>query len=227
MKKICFLSLCIALVCGASAQRLGGIVGAQLTTPFPVVGGYNVDFNARSGAGFHAGALFEWDITGRFGVDVAAQYSLRSYSFNLHYTSEPTTIFHRQLYYLDIPVHAYLRIPLSQGIVLAPFAGASFSLGLHGKDMAWLDNETQKPVGKETSELFGKDKRLTRAEIAGDVGVALKYKNYQWRASYALGLNNLTKQDFDWYIALNSKQSKYLFDGVFKLSFAYLFDLRK
>ena len=154
------------------------------------------------------------------------QYPLRSYRFNLHYLSDTTTIFKRQFFYLDIPVHLYVNL-FAGKTTISIFAGPVLSVGLHGKDIGWEDTPDQKPKFLKTEDLFGKDNRLTRCEIGADLGVAVKYQGYQVRASYQLGLNNTTKQDYNWSLSLNKDIKKIQHQGVFKLSFAYVWDLRK
>jgi hypothetical protein len=98
---------------------------------------------------------------------------------------------------------------------------------LHGKDIAWQNTELQKPIDLRTKDLYGKDNRLNRFEIAGEAGLMLKYKNYGVRALYSVGLTNLTTKKYDFGLGLPSNQSRYIFNGVFKVSFVYAFNLRE
>lgn len=226
MKKF-LISCCLSLVALAlSAQRLGPVAGYQLTTPFPMTSRNVLNFNEQVGSGFHVGLLFDWDITNRWGVEASAVYNLRSSSYDLEYKSDTTTHFSRQLYFLDIPVHAYVNFPMKKW-TLSLFAGPSFNIGLHGKDIAWQNTDMQKPVMLETDDIFGDDGRLTRFEIAAELGLAAKYKNYEVRASYEVGLNNIAKQDYAWTVGLPSTTTKRFQQGELKLSFAYLFYLGK
>lgn len=226
MKKIFFVLFFLASVSSLSAQRLGAIGGYQLNMPFPSTTVDGVNFNAKMGSGFHVGLLFDWDLTNRWGVELGAMYSLRSSSYNLHYISDTTTIFKRQIYYLDIPLYVYVNFPLRKW-TLAVYAGPSFNIGLHGKDIAWQNTVTQKPVALETENMYGKDGRLNRFEIAAELGVTAKYKNYEIRAGYELGLNDVTKNNFQWTLDLPDGAKTHFYQGELKLSVAYLFDLGK
>lgn len=226
MKKIFFVLLFLVCVLGASAQRLGVIGGYQLNTPFPSTNAEGVNFNARMGSGFHGGLLFDWDMTNRWGLELGAMYSLRSSSYNLSYTSDTTTIFKRQVYYLDIPLHVYVNFPMKRW-TLAVYAGPSFNLGLHGKDIAWENTDMQKPVALETEDMYGDDGRLKRFEIAAELGLTAKYKNYEVRAGYQMGLNDVTKDNYQWTLDLPVNSKTYFYQGELKVSVAYLFDLGK
>ena len=225
-KKIIALILFVAVLFPATAQKLGVIGGYQLTNDIVMESSREVNFNSRPGSGFNVGAFFEWDITNRWGLDASAQYTLRNYRFNMHYLSDTTTRFNRSLFYLDVPVHGYVNF-FAGKTVISIFAGPVLGIGLHGKDIGWQDTPDKRPVFLKENDLFGKDNRLVYFEIAADLGVAVKYENYQVRASYQIGLNNTTKQDYDWSLNLNSNIKKIQHQGVFKLSFAYVWDLRK
>lgn len=232
MKKIVIIFLFTAICVSISAQRVGFIGGYQLTMPFPVVSGKVINFNEKSGSGFHIGGYFDWDFHKRFGLDAQLLYAMRNVKFDIHYLSDTTTIFKRTTFNFEIPIHIYANFHTKKGFMIAPFLGPSINIGLHGKDIAWQNTEHQKPVDLQTKDLYGKDKRMNRFEIAGEAGLMFKYKNYGARASYSLGLTNLTTKDFNFTTTLpkshNSQNyNKYLYNGIFKLSFVYVFDLRK
>ena len=226
MKKIFFVLFFLSSVMMLSAQRLGAIGGYQLNTPFPSTSADGVNFNSAMGSGFHVGLLFDWDMTNRWGLELGAMYSLRSSSYNLSYTSDTTTIFKRQLYYFDVPLHVYINFPMKKW-TLAVYAGPSFNIGLNGKDVAWQNTEMQRPVTLETDDMYGDDGRLNRFEIAADLGLTAKYKNYEVRAGYQMGLNDVTKDNYNWTLDLPDGAKTYFYQGELKLSMAYLFDLGK
>jgi len=214
-----------------SAQRVGFIGGYQLTNPFPIVqiekSGTRIDFNEKSGSGFHIGGYFDWDFHKRFGFDAQVLYAMRNYTFDIYYKSDTTTHFIRNIFNFEIPLHIYANFHIKKGWFLSPFLGPSIAIGLHGKDIAWQNTEHQKPVDLQTKDLFGKDNRINRFELAGEAGLMLKYKNYGARVSYSIGLTNLTTKNYTFTTNYNSSLNKYLYNGVFKLSFVYVFDLRK
>ncbi|HPW90167.1 MAG TPA: outer membrane beta-barrel protein [Paludibacteraceae bacterium] len=227
MKRLFLVLLLSAFVIGGVlAQRLGAVAGYQLNTPFPSTNVDGVNFNERVGSGFHVGLLADWDMTTRWGLELGAMYSLRSSSYNLSYTSDTTTIFKRQLYYLDVPLHVYVNFPIKKW-ALALYVGPSFNVGLHGKDIAWENTPMQKPVTLETEDMYGDDGRLNRFEIAAELGLTAKYKNYEVRASYQIGVNDVTKDNYRWTLDLPTGSKTYFNQGELKLSVAYLFDLGK
>ena len=217
------------MICvSVSAQRLGFIGGYQLTTPFPVVAGNVIDFNEKSGSGFHIGGYFDWDFAKRFGLDAQILYAMRNVKFDMHYKSDTTTHFSRNTFNFEIPLHIYANFHIKKGFILSPILGPSFNIGLHGKDIAWQNTELQKPVDLQTKDFYGKDNRVNRFEIAGEAGLMFKYKNYGVRALYSVGFMNLATKKYNFSMTgLPSDYNRYLFNGVFKLSFVYVFDLRK
>ena len=180
------VALVFAAVVPASvaAQKLGFIGGPSMSHSTMWCEDEGAGFKPIPGAGFHVGALFEWDITNRWGWDAAVMYEMRSSAFDLSYSGVDTTnYFNRQLFYLNVPVHVY--------------------------------------------DLFGKEGRIVRCEIAAEIGMAFKYRNFQGRLSYQYGINNLTKDNYLYTLPMTSGTKTYLTQGTLKLSFAYLFDLRK
>ena len=231
MKKIIIIFSFTMLCVNISAQRLGFVGGYQLTTPFPLVAGKVIDFNEKSGSGFHIGGYFDWDFHKRFGLDIQLLYTMRNIKFDINYlpdtTRNFTTHFVRNTFYFEVPIHVYANLHIKKGWILSPFLGPSINIGLHGKDIAWENTDLQKPVDLQTKDLYGKDNRMNRFELAGEAGFMLKYKNYGVRTSYSLGLTNLTTKKYAFTTNLPSNYNRYLFNGVFKLSFVYVFDLRK
>ena len=225
-KRLLLILIAACCMATAAAQRLGGIVGYQLTQGVQTTTDHLVNFNATPGSGFAVGVLFDWDITNRWGLEVAATYNLRTAHYNLHYLSDTTTRFKRQLYFLNIPVHAYVNLPFRKW-TLALYFGPSFNVGLHGKDMAWENTDWQKPVMFEEDELYGDDGRLYRFEIGAEIGLNAKYRNFIWSIGYHHGFNNLDKNDYQWTLDLPTGTKTYVTMGEVKVSFGYLFDLKK
>lgn len=216
-------------IVGIQAQKLGFIGGPSLTHGNIWSENTNTEYLPIPGAGFHVGGLFEWDITNRWGFDAAILYDMRSSSFEMnYYNSDTTTLFSRQLFYFNVPVHLYVNIPIKNKYVVSFFAGPSLGIGLHGEDAAWMMIDNKKPVTSQDSEMFEKDKgRVVRFEIAAEIGMAFKYKAYQARIAYQYGINNSTKNGYQYTMPISSTTKNYYTQGSLKLSFAYLFDLRK
>lgn len=230
-RTILTVALCFC-VAAAFAQRLGGVAGYQLAFGFNSTSDNVVDFNSTPGSGFLVGLLFDWDITNRWGIEAATTYNLRTTHYRLQLAenqgADTANIFKRQLYFLNIPVHAYVNFPFKKW-TLALYFGPSFNVGLHGKDIAWQDTEWQKPVMLEDEKIYGSrnEGRLYRFEIGGEIGLRAKYRNYSWSVGYHHGFNNLDKSDYNWTLALPSGTKKRVTMGEFSVSFAYMFDLRK
>ncbi len=230
MKRTALIVVLALFAAVATAQRLGGVAGYQLSWGFNSTTGDVVDFGATPGSGFLVGVLFDWDITNRWGIEAAATYNLRTTKYRLHLAEQADTahIFKRQLYFLNIPVHAYVNFPFRKW-TLALYFGPSFNVGLHGKDIAWEDTEWQKPVMRDDENIFGSknEGRLYRFEIGAEIGLRAKYRNYSWSIGYHHGFNNLDKSDYNWTLSLPSGTKKRVTMGEFNVSFAYLFDLKR
>jgi hypothetical protein len=232
MKKIILISFFTIFCLSISAQRLGFIGGYQLTSSYAIAGKIadnSINFNPTSGSGFLVGGYFDWNIKNLYGLDAQLLYSMRSTKFDLHYISDTTTILKRKTFQLEVPLHFYLNFPLKKGWILSPYIGPALSIGLHGKDIAWENTDFKKPVDLQTSEMYGaKEKgRVNRFELAGQIGLTAKYRNYGIRAGYSVGLTNLTKQTFDWTLSPTKLPQTRLYNGDFSASFIYVFDLRK
>mgnify|MGYP003536727816 CR=1 FL=1 len=94
------------------------------------------------------------------------------------------------------------------------------------------NNESLKKVlelGLELSgnkDMFGKNGRLVRCEIAAEVGLAFKWNGLQGRISYQHTLNNDNRSKYTFTLPMKNV-NPYHTQGTVKLSVAYLFDLRK
>ncbi len=232
MKKafLAILSLLLATNIYAQKLEIGFIGGYQHTFPYALVSGdvNKINFNPRSGMGFNVGGYFGWNFYKNFGMDFQLVYAMRSYSFNMRYMDdEITTIFKRQVFNIELPVHLNYKFKVNDQLSVLPLVGVSVNASIHGKDMAYQNTATQKPIYRETSndELFGKEGRMYRFEIAPEIGVLFKYKNWGIRPIYSTSLTNITRPSFGWTYSLPSKQTKYLFNHVIKLSAIYTFKL--
>lgn len=231
MKKFSIIILLLTATLTMSAQRLGIMGGFQMTNAWALAG--KCEFNPKPGPGFTVGPIFEMSFSHRLGFDVAALYNMRHTSFDIDYEFRPDTTVHlaRTHFYLDVPVHLNVNFPVKNALSMALFFGPSFNVALHGEDIAWENTDQKKPVGYDNDKLYGKDQstenRFNRFQVSGELGFAVKYKAFEWRASYNGSITNMTNKTFLWYVGLRQGQNKYLRDGNFKLTFAYMFDLRK
>lgn len=234
MTKIVKFLLAIVAICAItstslSAQKLGFIAGPSLNNGNILTADSKASFLSIPGGGGHAGMMFEYDVNNRWGFDFYVMYELRTMRWNLDYQGvDTTTIFKRQVGYFNVPFHFYVNFPLKNDMRLSLFGGPVFTCGLHGTDWAWLDTDTRRPVTYAQSKIFDKDDgRIVRCEIAAEVGLALKWNNWQGRIGYQYSFNNSTAKSYLYTLPMASKTINYLTQGTLKLSVAYLFDLRK
>ena len=230
---VIFCRFCIDL----SAQKLGFIGGPSMSYGMVTQVDKSAAFTMIPGEGLHVGMLFEMDVTNRWGFDAAVMYELRTMRWDVGYVNDSTGIdvsnrFKRQLGYLNVPFHFYVNIPIQNQYVLSLFGGPVFACGLHGEDWAWENYSenvpagVHKPITYEKENIFGKDGRLVRCEIAAEVGLALKWKGLQGRVSYQHGLNNDNFNKYAFTLPFGNSKA-YFTQGTVKLSVAYVFDLRK
>lgn len=210
------------------AQKLGFVAGPSLD--------YGILSKVESGAvvrpvplpGLHAGMHFEYDVTNRWGFDIQVMYAMRTQRWVMSYPSMGSLerTMDRLTGYLDVPFHFYVNVPLPARWVFNIFGGPVFTCGLHGHDWAFENTALRKPVNEAYEKIFDKDDgRITRCEFALEAGFAFKCRAYQARISYQHSVNNSTHKNFCYTLPLQS--APYLTNGELKLSFVYLFDLRK
>lgn len=233
MKKFIVI-ICLAVsVLPLSAQELGFIGGGSLNHGMIIMKNHAVDFNPTLRGGFQVGLMYEMNLGKRWGFDAAVEYSLRRSHFNIisaeYESADTSTLMNRRLNYLDIPIHIYYDLPINEYYMFSFFGGPYTSIGMDGKDVGWYNIDTQKPKFLETSDVFGKDAgRVARMEIGLDLGCGLKFGNYQVRASYQINFNNDNINSYNWSIEdLPDGIGRYYMQGAFKLSFAYLFNLKR
>lgn len=216
----------------ASAQKLGFVAGPQLDYGALSSRDPLAQIVALPNAGLHAGLHFEMDITNRWGFEAQVAYQFRNMRWRLNYGDGETIvrIMDRQAGNFVVPFHFYVNFHTKTKYVVSLFAGPVFSCGIHAHDWAWENTDLRKPVAEspniESKEIFEKDKGvITRCQIALEAGLAVKKGNFQGRISYQHSLNNSTANNYT-YTLVNTS-SPYMTEGQLKLSFVYLFDLRK
>lgn len=228
MKKI-FLIFFFAflLFIPLAAQKLGFVGGPSLTYGALTCSDKDASLKPVPMAGLHVGMQFEMDVTNRWGFDAQVMYLLRTYRWNLSYTDVIPHTMERLEGFLNVPFHFYVNFPMKKNhLVLTLFGGPVFTCGVHAHDWAYEQTEYRRPITELTQDIYDKDKgRIVRCYIEAEVGLALKYKNYQGRISYQHSINNGTNNSYLYTLPLAS--APYLTTGDLRLSFAYLFDLRK
>ena len=233
MKKVLIYFLCIlfsVIFFEAKAQKLGFVGGPSMSYGTITMSDNKASFTMLSGGGLHVGMLFEMDVTNRWGFDAAVMYELRTMRWGIGYNNDSISNgFKRQLGYLNVPFHFYVNFPIQNEYVISLFGGPVFACGLHGEDWAWVNDpklDYRKPVTYEKENMFGDKGRLTRCEVAAELGVAFKWKALQGRLSYQHTLNNNNLNKYTFTLPLKGEKP-YHTQGTVKLSVAYLFDLRK
>lgn len=228
-KYLAALAVVAAFCSTAQAQKLGFVGGPSLNHGTIVSTDENASFLSIPGAGMHVGMLFEYDVTNRWGFDVSAMYELRTMRWHADYAGVDTTnMFKRQIGYLNIPFHFYVNFPVKNEFNISLFGGPVLTCGLHATDWAWMLTPTKRPVTYADEKIFDKKEgRIVRCEIAAEIGMALKWKNWQGRIGYQYGINNSTLNKYLYTLPMGTNTTNYLTQGTLKLSVAYLFDLRK
>jgi hypothetical protein len=236
MKKIICILLFISISIPFWGQKLGIQAGYSLTNTFASIDKSSLSFNRKPVSGFTVGPIFSWDFLnnndlGRsFGADIALMFNMRNANFVITYKEYTPIAFKQNLYYLDIPLHAYYKQKI-KNTTLIMFLGPSFNIGLDGSNYAQENTAMQKPIFNskiDQKELFGKDNTYKRLEIGIDLGIAAEYKNILFKASYMQGVNNVTQNAATPYgieeIGSGIKQT--YMHGVFSFCIGYTFDLK-
>lgn len=223
---ILLLTLLFAL--SAAAQKLGFVGGPSITYGVLTTKDTEASLKSIPMAGLHVGMQFEMDVTNRWGFDAQVMYLLRTYRWNLNYTDMTPHRMERLEGFLNVPFHFYVNFPMKKNhLILTLFGGPVFTCGLHAHDWAYEQTELRRPIYELQEDIYDKDKgHIVRCYVEAEAGLALKYRNYQARISYQHSINNGTKNNYCYTLSYLSA-APYLTTGELRLSFAYLFDLRK
>lgn len=229
MKRHYIIIFALFLALPSFGQKLGFVGGPSLTYGALTCPDKAAIMKPIPMAGLHVGLQFEMDVTNRWGFDAQVLYLLRTYRWNLSYTDVTPRTMDRLEGFLDVPFHFYVNFPLKRNhLVLTLFGGPVFTCGLHAHDWAFEQAGNRRPMTEKEEKMYDKDDgRIVRCYIEAELGLALKYKNYQARLSYQHSINNGTNNSYRYTLPVISKSSPYLTTGDLRISFAYLFDLRK
>ena len=229
MDKRLIIIIVFAIVASLSvrAQKLGFVGGPSVTYGALTATDAEATLTPVPMAGLHVGMQFEMDVTNRWGFDAQVMYLLRTYRWNLTYPETTPHRMERLAGFLDVPFHFYVNFPQKQNhLVLTLFGGPVFTCGLHAHDWAYERTQLRRPITEMDELLYDTDKgHIVRCYIEAEVGLALKYKNYQGRVSYQHSINNGTNNLYLYTLPL--AKSPYFTTGDLRFSFVYLFDLRK
>lgn len=227
MKKRLFVAILLFLsVYFVQAQKIGFVAGYTASYNYVDIPDYDIDFNQSLGSGYHFGGMLEWNFTPRWGLDLSLLYEIRNSRYNLSYVSDTTTRLNRTLQYLDLPVHFFMDFKVGK-ILLSPYVGGAICVGLAGKDKAWMDVPTERPVLFLDSDMYDKDDgHVNRWDLKGEAGLAAKYKHWQFRATYSMSLVDTSNDEFKWTLDVLRADDKSFYQGEAKFSICYLFDLK-
>jgi len=121
---------------------------------------------------------------------------------------------------LNIPLRLTYTLPVNKSLKFIGFAGPNFNVGLAQKQRVYLDGATQEYIDKmglnihpgnyslyndnDKNELY-----LSRLNVQLGAGAGVQWKQFQLKAGYDWGLNDLSKRDYTtirqkgWYLTLS------------------------
>lgn len=229
------------LLCAALAVGVTCAAGAQDKIAFGVRAGVNINSLSYSGddsdyddlksrAGFHVGAVMDWNVAGDFYIQPGIYFTTRGakneYSdsdvdYSYKYTEK------LNMSYLQIPVLASYRFPVSDAVKIDINVGPYVAIGLGGKVKV---EETETYNGdtdtySEKYDIFGKSKEdeargdFKRFDAGLRFGAGVNIHKFYVGVSYDLGLTNLAHSgdEYRW-----DKKDKFR-NGSFQVSVGYNF----
>lgn len=233
MKKLILCAaLAVGVTCAASAQdKIAFGVRAGVNINSLGYSGDNKDYDdLKSRAGFHVGAVMDWNVAGDFYIQPGIYFTTRGAKNEFSETDMDFSYKYTQklnMSYLQIPVLASYRFPVSDAVKIDINVGPYIAIGLGGKlkveETETYDGETERHSNKY--DIFGKS---TKDEEKGDFkrfdaglrfGAGVNIHKFYVGVSYDLGLTNLarTGDDYRW-----SKNDKFR-NGSFQVSVGYNF----
>lgn len=234
MKKfVLCAALAVGVTCAAGAQdkiAFGLRAGVNLNS-LNYSGDADSEYNdLKSRAGFHVGAVMDWNVAGNFYIQPGVYFTTRgakgewSYS-EADYSQQMTAKLNMS--YLQIPVLASYRFPVSDAVKIDVNVGPYIAIGLGGKVKAEMTETFLDEVEtmSEKYDIFGKS---SDNEARGDFkrfdaglrfGAGVNIHRFYVGVSYDLGLTNLayTGDNYQW-----DKNEK-LRNGSFQVSVGYNF----
>lgn len=234
MKKFILCAVLMAgVTCAASAQdkiAFGVRAGVNINS-LRYSGNSESDYNdLKSRAGFHVGAVMDWNVAGDFYIQpglffttrgAKGEWSESDADYSYKYTEK------LNMSYLQIPVVASYRFPVSDAVKIDVNVGPYISFGLGGKlkieETVTYDGETDRSTDKY--DIFGKSSDgkkkgdFKRFDAGLRFGAGVNIHHFYVGVSYDLGLTNLahTGDDYRW-----SSKDKFK-NGAFNISVGYNF----
>lgn len=225
MKKFMFSALLtVGMLCAANAQdkiAFGVRAGVNVNT-LSYSGDPESEMDLKSRAGFHVGAVMDWNFAGSFYLQPGVYFTTRGAKYEQTYADEGDSYSYSEKYnmsYLQIPVLASYRLTVSQSVKIDINAGPYAAFGLGGKLKITDDDYSEKfdIFGKSTDEETRGDFKRFDAGLRFGVGASIR--KFYVGVAYDLGLTNLarTGDDAQW-----GKDTKFR-NGSFLVSVGYNF----
>lgn len=229
--------LCAALIIGVTCAA-----SAQDKLAFGVRAGVNINSLSYSGqentmlddiksrAGFHVGVVMDWNVAGDFYIQPGVYFTTRGAKSEWSgsdedYSASITTKLNMS--YLQIPVLASYRFPVSDAVKIDLNVGPYIAIGLGGKVKVDASETYMGETDRDSYkyDIFGKssdDKErgdFKRFDAGLRFGAGVNIHQFYVGVSYDLGLTNLayTGNDYRW-----AKNDKFR-NGSFMVSVGYNF----
>lgn len=234
MKKLLLCTvLAVCATCAASAQKkiaFGVRAGLNINSL-----SYSGDKNSempdpKSRAGFHVGAVMDWNVAGNFYIQPGLYFTTRGAKsedsmnedgYRYEYSDK------LNMNYLQLPVVASYRFPVSKAVKIDINVGPYVAVGLGGKykieETEFFEGETErysyecKIFDKSTEEEGRGD--FKRFDAGLRFGAGVNIQKFYVGLSYDLGLTNLARTDGDSHWAKGTKYK----NGSFQVSVGYNF----
>lgn len=226
-------ALAVGVTCAASAQdkiAFGVRAGVNINS-LRYSGDAESSYNdLKSRAGFHVGVVMDWNVARNFYIQPGVYFATRGAKGEWSESGEDYSYKYTQklnMSYLQIPVLASYRFPVSKSVKIDVNVGPYIAIGLGGK----LKAEETETYGGETGtysdkiDIFGKS---SGDEIRGDFkrfdaglrfGAGVNIHKFHVGVSYDLGLTNLARTGDD---SMWNNKDKFR-NGSFNVSVGYNF----
>lgn len=234
MKKLILCAaLTVGVVCAASAQdkiAFGVRAGVNINSLRYSGDSESLYNDLESRAGFHVGAVMDWNVAGSFYIQPGIYFTTRGAKGEWSESDEDYSYKLTEklnMSYLQIPVLASYRFAVSDAVKIDVNVGPYIAFGLGGK-VKIEETETYMGETERTSDkydIFGKstddkDKGDFKRFDAGlRFGAGVNIHRFYVGVSYDLGLTNLahTGDDYRW-----SSKDKFK-NGALNISVGYNF----
>lgn len=180
MKKALFLAAFCLAALSVTAQEENKFtvrVGAGISK---IVGS---DADTKNAFAYKVGATYDLGVGGNFFVIPGIELDIKgAKSDNIDGTIH--------MGYLQVPIFAAYKFPISDGQKLTLKVGPYLSYGLFGSDIEWYDGDK--------TNVFDSDEGFDRFDVGVTAGVAYEFSKFEIGVEYSRGLKKL-ESDFKAY----------------------------